>query len=205
MRAPLVVSFLLLVAPFGLAAQAPATPTAHPLRPGDILKVDVWGHQEYSGQFLVDQMGRLQFPVLGDIDVRSLTVYDLRDRLKQGLETLFRSPFVTITPLFRMAVIGEVRSPGLYTVDPTLSVLDVVAMAGGPLPSGNMGKVRLLRGGTEERLSFDRAGSLQEMGVRSGDQVVVPKKGFTAQDLNLLLTLAQLGLTVAVLVTTINK
>ena len=212
MRSSLLVSLLLLVAAGGLAAQtaaAPAAqsppPNAHPLRPGDILKVDVWGHPEFSSQFLVDEQGNLQYPVLGDIDARNLTVVELREHLRQGLETLFRSPFVTITPLFRMSVLGEVRSPGLYTVDPTLSVLDVIAMAGGPVPGGNMGKVRLMRGGTALQVSFSQGGSLQQMGVRSGDQIYVPRKSFTAQDLNMLLSVAQLALTITVLVVTVGK
>jgi len=207
MRTHLALAWLLVALPSGLGAQtAPAAPPGgHALRPGDILKVDVWGHQEFSGQFAVDETGRLQYPVLGDIDVRTLTVYDLRERLRQGLEVLYKSPFVTVTPLFRMAVLGEVRQPGLYTVDPTLSVLDVVAMAGGPVPGANMNKLRLLRGGSEQQLSFSKGGSLQEMGVRSGDQIIVPRKSFTGADLNLLLGLAQLALTVAVLVTTVSK
>lgn len=153
----------------------------------------------------MDETGHVQYPVLGDIDARALTVYQLREHLRKGLEQLFRGVFVTITPLFRMSVLGEVRSPGLFTVDPTLSVLDVVAMAGGPIPGGNMNKIRLMRGGTVLRVSYDAGGSLQQMGVRSGDQIFVPRRAFTAQDLNILLNVAQLGLTVAVLVTTINR
>ena len=204
MHTRLVLAWLLVALTSGLAAQN-APPGGHPLRPGDILKVDVWGHEEFSGQFAVDETGRLQYAVLGDIDVRALTVYDLRERLRQGLEVLYKSPFVTVTPLFRMAVLGEVRQPGLYTVDPTLSVLDVVAMAGGPVTGANMNKIRLLRGGTEQRLSFSKGGSLQEMGVRSGDQIVVPRKSFTGSEVNLLLNLAQIALTVVLLVTTVSR
>lgn len=187
-----------------LGAQTAPAPAAHTLRQGDILKVDVWGHTEYSGTFIVDETGHLRYPIIGDIDARTLTLPDLRERLRKGLEQLFRSPFVTVIPLFRMSVLGEVRSPGLFTVDPTLSVLDVVAMAGGPIPGANMNKIRLLRGGQVLSLSYDRGGSLQEMGVRSGDQIFVPRKRFTMQELNILLNLAQLGLTVAVLVNTVR-
>src|SRR5436309_4412755 len=169
-----------------LAAQqtlptAPA-PGTYTLRAGDVLKVDVWGHPEFSGQFVVDETGRLQYPVIGDILVSSLTLAALRDRMRHGLEQIFKSPFVTVTPLFRMAVLGQVRNPGLYTVDAAFSVLDVVALAGGPAPSGNMNKVRLLRGGEVVRLSFDRGRSLQDMGVHSGDQIVLPRKSFSWED-----------------------
>jgi polysaccharide export outer membrane protein len=196
---------LLFALPGGLGAQSAAAPPEHTLRPGDILKVDVWGHADYSGTFIVDETGRLRYPVIGDIDARALTINALRERLRTGLEQLFRSAFVTVTPLFRMSVLGEVRSPGLFTVDPTLSVLDVVAMAGGPIPGADMNKIRLMRGGEVLSLSYDRGGSLQEMGVRSGDQIFVPRKAFTAQTLNTLFTVVQIGLSVAILVTTVNR
>jgi polysaccharide export outer membrane protein len=193
-----------------LAQQSPPTIIAPPsstytLRPGDVLRVEVWGQQQFSGQFLVDETGHLQYPVLGDIQVSNLTVAALRDRMRQGLEQIFKSPFVTVAPLFRMAVLGEVRAPGLYTVDPTLSVLDVVAMAGGPSPSGNMNKIRLLRAGHEQELSFGQGRSLQEMGVRSGDQIVVSRKSFAREDVTFVLGVLQVALSVAILIVTVNK
>jgi polysaccharide export outer membrane protein len=209
MRTALVIA-LSLMATSLLAQQNPAAVVSAPagnytLRPGDVLRVDVWGQTQFSGQFLVDETGHLQYPVIGDIQVSNLTVAELRDRMRQGLEQIFKSPFVTVSPLFRMAVLGEVRLPGLYTVDPTLSVLDVVAMAGGPSPSGNMNKIRLLRGGQEQQLSFRQGRSLQDMGVRSGDQIVVARKGFAREDVGLLLNVVQLALSVAILITTLTK
>lgn len=181
---------------------------SYSLRPGDIVRITVWGHEDLSGQFQVNEEGTLQYPLLGDISIEGLTVSQLRDRLRSGLETLFTAPFVTITPLFRIAVLGEVRTPGLYTVDPTLSVLDIVAMAGGPTSSGNVDKIRLLRGGTETRVSFEeqmaRGRTLQEVGVRSGDEIVVPRRFFTRSDWVILLDVVQIALTVAIFVNTVN-
>jgi protein involved in polysaccharide export with SLBB domain len=98
-----------------------------------------------------------------------------------------------------MAVLGEVRNPGLYTVDQTLSVLDVVAMAGGASSSGNMNKIRLLRAGAETQLSFGQGRSLQDMGVRSGDQIIVGRKRFAREDIALFLSVVQVGLSVVIL------
>ncbi|MBI4500347.1 MAG: polysaccharide biosynthesis/export family protein [Gemmatimonadetes bacterium] len=192
-------------APTNRPALLSAPASNYTLRPGDVLRVDVWGQEQFSGQFIVDETGHLQYPVLGDIQVSNLTVAELRERMRQGLEQIFKSPFVTVAPLFRMAVLGEVRQPGLYTVDPTLSVLDVVAMAGGPSSSGNMNKIRLLRAGQEQQLSFGQGRSLQEMGVRSGDQIVVARKSFSREDVGLVLSLVQVALSVAILINTVGK
>ena len=210
MRSATVIAALAFSATPLLAQQNPPTIVSAPagnytLRPGDILRVDVWGQQQFSGQFLVDETGHLQYPVIGDIEVSNLTVAELRERMRQGLEQIFKSPFVTVAPLFRMAVLGEVRQPGLYTVDPTLSVLDVVAMAGGPSPSGNMNRIRLLRAGREQQLSFGQGRSLQEMGVRSGDQIVVARKRFSREDVGLVLGVVQVALSVAILINTVGN
>ncbi|HEX9728346.1 MAG TPA: polysaccharide biosynthesis/export family protein [Gemmatimonadales bacterium] len=177
------------------------------LRPGDVLMIRVWGREEFSGQFQVDENWTIQYPVLGEFTVRDLTVGDVRDQVRQGLETLFRSPFVTVTPLFRMAVLGHVRNPGLYTVDPTLSVIDVVALAGGPASGGNMSRIRLLRGGSETEIDFAQASlrgrTLAEVGVRSGDEIIVPRKWFTREDVLLLLGFTQVLLSIAIFFNTI--
>lgn len=43
------------------------------------------------------------------------------------------------------------------------------------------------------------------MGVRSGDQIVIPRKSFTGADLNLFLNISQIALTLVLLYTTATK
>ncbi len=179
------------------------------LRPGDVLVITVWGQPDYSGDFKVDETGHIPYPVLGEIDTRDKNMTQIREEIRAGLQRIFNDPFVTVNPQFSIAVLGEVRNPGLFPVDPTLTVLDIVAMAGGPGPNGNINKIQLLRGGQTLDLRFvqDRVGvlSLQEVGLRSGDQIMVARRGFTADDLRTLLSILQLGLSVAILVTTLSR
>lgn len=187
-------------APIPLAS----TPT-YRVRPGDVLRIVVWGQEAYSGEYQIDERGMLEYPVVGELDTKDLTVAELRDRIRHGLETIFNSPFVTVRPQFRMAVLGRVGRPGLYVVDPTLSVLDVVAMAGGPAPGGNLNGVKLLRDGAELRLGMEggiKGHTLQEIGVRSGDQIIVPRRAFSREDLVVILQLVQIAVSVAILVHT---
>ena len=208
-RALLVLAAAALVSP--LAAQqgerlVTGAAASYSLRPGDILAIKVWGQDDFSGRFQVDENWSIHYPVLGEINLRDMTVGQVRERLREGLREIFRTPFVTVTPLFRMAVLGEVRAAGLYTVDPTLSVIDVVALAGGPTTAGNMKKIRLLRAGGETRLDFEHealAGrTLAEIGVRSGDEIVVPRKWFTRDDILILVGVVQIILSVAIFINT---
>jgi len=200
---------LLLAAPPLAAQQQPAAPpavqttgSAYHLRPGDIVRITVWGQEAYSGQFEIDEHGMLAYPGIGDINTGALTVSELREQIRKGLETIFNSPFVTVSPQFRVAVLGTVQRPGLYTVDPTLSVLDVVALAGGPATGGNLNGVKLLRGGQATRLRLEggiKGHTLEEIGVHSGDQIVVPHKFLSRDNVFLFLQVLQIAVSVAVL------
>jgi polysaccharide biosynthesis/export protein len=205
--APWTILALLAAAP--LAAQQPAAPapvqtagSSYHLRPGDIVRITVWGQEAYSGQFEIDEHGMLAYPGIGDINTADLTVTQLREQIRKGLETIFNSPFVTVSPQFRVAVLGTVQHPGLYTVDPTLSVLDVVALAGGAATGGNLNGVKLLRGGEQTRLRLEggiKGHTLEEIGVRSGDQIIVPHKFLSRDNVFLFLQVVQIAVSVAVL------
>ena len=204
-------SALLLVATGAPVAAQDQTVTgsspSYMLRPGDVLEIVVWGREEYSGSFKVDETGILRYPVVGEIDTRNRPITEIREEIQAGLAQLFQAPFVTVTPQFKIAVLGEVMNPGLYPVDPTLTVLDIVAMAGGPGRNGNINKIRLLRAGQTMDLRFERdrvgALTLQEVGLRSGDQIMVARRGITGDDLRLLLSVLQVGLSVAILINTL--
>jgi protein involved in polysaccharide export with SLBB domain len=172
--------------------------TASPLaiRPGDVVRIMVWGHAELSGEFPIDENYNLLYPLIGAINVRSLNVSQLRERLDTELSQLFQRPFLTLTPLFRVAVLGEVVKPGLYSVDPTLTVFDLLALAGGPQRTANQRGLQLIRGGENIHVSLEPAAiarsTLRELGVRSGDQLLMPRSWFTRDDLGLVLSLANL-------------
>jgi polysaccharide export outer membrane protein len=205
------VALLLSLIGHPLAAQVPTEivssgAQAYSLRPGDLVRITVWGREDFSGQFQVDENGHILYPVVGEIDTANRTVRELREEIRGGLAQIFNQPFVTITPLFRVAVLGHVRRPGLMTIDPTLTVLDVVALAGGPDEVGNLNGIKLFRGGEELNLRFQRdeigVQTLQDVGIRSGDQIMVSRRFLTARDGLLILQILQVGLTVALLIGT---
>ena len=169
------------------------------VRPGDVVKIQVWGHEDLSGEFPVDENFDLFYPIVGAINVRQLTVVQLRERLNRELQALFQRPFVVVTPLFRVAVLGEVFRPSLYSVDPTMTVFDVIAEAGGPTRDANQRRMELVRGGETIRVALDATAigraTLRELGIRSGDHIVLPRKKITLTELSLGLQIVTLVLT----------
>jgi protein involved in polysaccharide export with SLBB domain len=75
-----------------------------------------------------------------------------------------------------------------------MTIVDLVALAGGPSRQANERKMQLLRDGRSLRIPLDPAtigtSTLRELGVRSGDQLVMPRAFFTRDDLGLLLSIA---------------
>jgi polysaccharide export outer membrane protein len=154
-----------------------------PLRPGDVIRVTVFQHGDVSGDFPIDENWKLVLPMIGEIDVRNMTVPDLRARIRSEMSQLYSRSFITVVPLFRVAVLGEVTRPNLYSVDPTMTIYDVLALAGGTTRDAKMAEMRLIRTGQQVPAPVDAAAlaaaTLRELGVRSGDQLIVPRRFWT--------------------------
>ena len=128
-------------------AQAIVQQSSASLRPGDSLRVRVWREPDLSGVFMVDEHGDLTFPRLGRRSVVNVPIDSIRARVQREYAEFVRDASVEITPLYRVRVNGAVRNPGLFTVDPTMSVGDAIGLAGGVSAEGRNGKVDLVRDG----------------------------------------------------------
>ncbi len=218
MAAPARIRFVVLAAAAAaLAPQGPAhgqtpdvpTPSASrpqadgvTLQPGDILQISVWPDQTLGGQFPVEETGNVYLPFLGSVHVVGLTLDRLRSQLREGYGEVMKEPVVTITPLFRVGVMGAVRGPGNYTIDATQNLLDVINQAGGFSTQANQTKVRIVR--TGEVLQFnvqqalEQGANLGALTLRSGDNIVVPNKSTVS--VQAVIGILTLGLTTALLI-----
>lgn len=73
-------------------------------------------------------------------------------------------------------VVGQVKAPGPYVVEGALTVMQVIAMAGGPTDRGAMGRVKITRriGDTVEDVKNVKLSDF----VRPGDTITVPQRYF---------------------------
>jgi polysaccharide export outer membrane protein len=103
---------------------------------GDVLGVRVWNQESMStARARVRDDGKISIPFLQDVEVVGLTPGELGSRLQVKLKAYVVSPVVTVTleeraPI-RVSVLGEVRTPGAYEVQPGAGVLSALAAAGG--------------------------------------------------------------------------
>lgn len=146
------------------------------LQPGDLVRVQIWREGDLSGDFLVDQNGIVTLPLLGEQRVTGIPIGELRTVLLQQYRVELRNPSINITPLRRLNVLGEVTRPGLYPVDPTISLVEVVAQAGGATESGDLRRIRIVRGGEVIREGIRPGETLSTLDIRSGDQILVERR-----------------------------
>ncbi|MBK6996144.1 MAG: polysaccharide biosynthesis/export family protein [Lewinellaceae bacterium] len=85
-----------------------------------------------GNNYLVDQAGDIEFPVLGKIHLSGLTVEQARDTFKQKLTRYISNPIVNVRWLnFKFTVLGEVSRPATYTLqERSVTVLEAVGLAG---------------------------------------------------------------------------
>jgi protein involved in polysaccharide export with SLBB domain len=171
-------ALLVLLPARGALAQTPPAEQAAGLRPGDVLRIEIWREKDLSGDFQVDENGNATLPLLGERKVTGVTITELRSSLLDAYRVQLNNPSISITPMRRLNVLGEVYKPGLYIVDPTVSLAEAVALAGGATPNGSLNRVNIVRAGQVISSRVGVARSIRDADVRSGDQIIVPQRNW---------------------------
>src|SRR5690606_4694991 len=153
---------------------------------GDRLDISVWKEQDLQRQVLVRPDGAFSFPLAGQIMAQGRTVTEIRQELEERLSRYIPDLVSTVTVVDvngnRIFVIGQVNAPGSFVMNPSLDVMQALAMAGGTTPFAALKNIRILRreNGVQRALKFDYTqvadGRSLEQNIllKSGDVVVVP-------------------------------
>ena len=186
-----------------LQAQTAAASSAQPessLLPGDVIRVQIWREEDLSGEFQVDELGGVVLPLLGKKEVLGISPDSLRDQLNEEYAQYLVNTAVNVTLLRRIIVLGEVRVAGQYTVDATNSVADVIARAQGVTPEGDAQDIVLVRDGRRLPTGITGMESLQEAGIRSGDQIIVGRRSWASRNFSSIVGIISILANVYVLV-----
>lgn len=173
------------------------------MRPGDELNLQVFRDKELTGKYLIDSRGYVQIPGLGVIRVAGLSPAEATDRLRQQLiRRGTANPELAVYPLIRVSVLGEVVKPGLYSVDPGTSIIQLVTLVGGPTPNADLTHTSVIREGKTVPIDLRSALSGSASGrvvLYSNDVLVVPRKSTFFSRENLSFVFTGLSLVVAIL------
>jgi polysaccharide export outer membrane protein len=151
---------------------------------GDKLRVEVYGESQLSQSLQVRPDGKITLPLVGDMPAAGRTSLELRDAVTTSLKEYVTNPVVTVivqeVTAPQVYVIGEVANPGAQVMRGPLTVLQVLAQAGGIGEFADASDIRILRNtatGTETiRFNYKDAikGRIGPMALHPGDTVVVP-------------------------------
>jgi protein involved in polysaccharide export with SLBB domain len=150
-------------------------------QPGDRILLSVEGEQQLADTFSVDDARVLRLPTIGEVSLKGVLRAELEDYLRTRLAVYIQNPIVRARPLIRIAVIGEINRPGFYLVPPTSQIEDVIMLAGGPTHDTKLGGLVVQRSDGEVmgkdvvRLAMTEGRSLDQLGMRSGDRLFLPK------------------------------
>lgn len=160
------------------------------LFPGDVLRVEIWREGDLSGEFPVDPTGTVTLPLLGPQPASSMRWPEFRERLMEAYREQLKAPSIVLTPLRQVFVLGEVNQPGLYFVDPTVTLAGAVARAGGASPQGDLRRMRLVREGRTIVDELPVEDALFAADVRSRDQIFVGRRSWFERNSSFLITAA---------------
>jgi len=156
--------------------------------PEDVLGVVVWREADVSGDVTVRSDGIITLPLIGDVKAAGLTPQQLGDRIQTALREFITDAAVTVVVRQmnsrKVFITGEVAKPGAYPLVSTMTVMQLIAVAGGlnEFAEGKSISVMRTEGGQTKTLPFDYKNvangkkARQNIVLKPGDTVVVPER-----------------------------
>ena len=196
----LLIALLILAAvPPGLAQSPPAAARPAPDRASgvptlpdyvigieDVLGVLFWREQDMTGDVTVRPDGLITLPLVGDIQAAGLRPEALREEIRKAAARFVEDPNVTVVVRQinsrKVFITGQVARPGSYPLLAPMTVMQVIALAGGLTEFADKESISVLRVEQGQTRSFkfsykDVAKGkklAQNIVLKPGDTVVVP-------------------------------
>lgn len=173
-------------------AYAQESYVAGTLRPGDVLRVSVFGMSEFNTMVRIEESGLISFPRCGYVQAAGRTSREVADELADALKKVAADPYVDIFVESwgprTVFVLGDVVKSGVSLELPTfgyMTALQAISAAGGFAPSADLSKVGVLRRDPKTKelvrhsidvtaLVSDENGG-DEFVLQPEDTIVVPK------------------------------
>jgi len=165
-----------------------ATEPGFTIGPEDVLGIFVWREAEVSGDVAVRPDGMITLPLIRDVKAAGLAPNELADRIQEALREFITDPSVTVVVRQmnsrKVFITGEVAKPGAYSLASSMTVMQLIAIAGGinEFAEANGISVMRVEAGKTKTFKFEykdvARGKKPEQNIvlKPGDTVVVPEK-----------------------------
>ena len=187
--------FIVIFGTFVVALPSAAQETSGPLpkntstymiQPGDVLEISVWKEDYLERDVSVQPDGMISFPLAGVLPAAGGDVVQLQERVAERLSQFIPDAVVTVSIKDirgnLIYVIGQVQKPGQFIMNPTIDVVQALALAGGTTPFAATNDIRILRRDGDQLTAINfRYGDVekgrnlqQNIILQSGDVIIVP-------------------------------
>jgi polysaccharide export outer membrane protein len=161
----------------------PPVPLGYVIGPDDVLTVFVRDDKDMSGDFVVRPDGKIAIPLLNDIQAAGLTPAQLREVIATAADQFVKNPTVTIIVKLIQSrfvyITGAVNRPGRYPLGGTMTVLQLIATAGGLHEFADKENIVVNRGTETFRVNYNELSKpnnrnlKQNLELKPGDVVMV--------------------------------
>ena len=162
------------------------TDPSYVIGPEDVLDVNVWKEPDMTRVVPVRPDGKITLPLINDVQAAGSTPQQLATAVTEKLRKFLTEPQVTVIVTAinsqRVYVVGEVIHAGAFSLIPGMTVLQVLANAGGFTTFADVKKIHVMRlvNGKHTEIPFNYREVLkgdnpeQNIKLEPGDTVVVP-------------------------------
>ena len=166
------------------------------IQPGDSLALDFYMNSEFNDTATVDPNGKIVLRMVGPVQAAGLTPSQLASSIDKAYSNELRNPGAVVhlnsLPSRQVYVEGEVTKPGAFPLQPGMTAVQALALAGGVTDNSDPESAVLIRRdacGQPQGSKIDLAaatkkpGSAEDVALAARDVVVVPKSGIANADL----------------------
>ena len=157
------------------------------LGPSDEIEIKVFRHDELNKKMRIPPDGIITLHLIGDIKAAGVGINQLRNEIREKYLNYLVKPEISVDVVSlngqKIFVLGEVKQPGVYQIDPPTSMLEAVSKAGGFTLDGKSSNVVLIRGGPKKpvarmvnlKKALEKGEFGQNIALQTGDVVYVPR------------------------------
>ena len=163
-----------------------ATPADYVIGADDQLEIVFWRDKDMTATMTVRPDGMISLPLLNEVKAAGLTPEELRLSVTAIAEKLMEQPTVSVNvkdiKSRKVFITGQVGKPGEYQLLAPMTVLQMIAVAGGPSEYAKKSEILVVRtdGGKSTSHQFDyeeisKGKKLQQnILLKPGDTIIVP-------------------------------
>ncbi len=166
---------------------------AQTLLPGDGVKIIFYNISDHiSGNYFIQDNGDISLPYLGQIAAANRNIDSVRTEIIGKYSKLYRNPEITVLPLIKINILGQVNKPGYYYVTGVEKLSDLIAEAGGTTSEADLNSIYITRNDKQFKINgtkiIEKGSKLDDIGLQSGDQIYISKKWLNGSNTTIIIS-----------------